>query len=288
MKFFCENLNLDQIAKSGQTFRWKKIPNANNDTAYLIPAFGKNIIISQCENEFEISCSEQEFEEIWKSYFDLDTDYAAVGEKILSSNDEFLINAYNYGRGIRILRQDPWEMIVTFVISQNNNIPRITKSVEMLCEALSSDEAQSSSEKLSAMSASTHGIITASDCMPPFPKADPTPSNFFENTNLGLGYRVPYLEGIFEYTKVNPDWINNLKKLNYEDAMSELLRHKGIGNKVANCICLFGLHHVDAFPIDTHIKQILAEHYPNGFDFKRYEGVAGIVQQYMFYYKLNI
>lgn len=68
--------------------------------------------------------------------------------------------------------------------------------------------------------------------------------------------------------------------------MNTLLERKGIGKKVANCICLFGLHHVEAFPIDTHVKQLLAEHYRDGFDFDRYEGVAGIIQQYLFYYEL--
>ena len=75
--------------------------------------------------------------------------------------------------------------------------------------------------------------------------------------------------------------------MTYDQAMEELLQRKGIGKKVANCICLFGLHHVEAFPIDTHVKQLLEKYYPKGFDFDRYRGVAGIIQQYLFYYELK-
>ena len=75
--------------------------------------------------------------------------------------------------------------------------------------------------------------------------------------------------------------------MDYEKAMKSLLERTGIGPKVANCICLFGLHHVDAFPVDTHVKQLLSKYYQNGFDFEYYKGVAGIIQQYLFYYELK-
>ncbi|MBR6004547.1 MAG: 8-oxoguanine DNA glycosylase, partial [Lachnospiraceae bacterium] len=74
--------------------------------------------------------------------------------------------------------------------------------------------------------------------------------------------------------------------MNYAEARTELLKHKGIGPKVADCICLFGLHHIDAFPIDTHVKQLLLKYYPNGFDHEYFKGVAGVIQQYLFYYEL--
>jgi N-glycosylase/DNA lyase len=92
---------------------------------------------------------------------------------------------------------------------------------------------------------------------------------------------------MYGYAAADPDFPGRLKAMDNEQALNELKQFKGIGNKVANCVCLYGLHQVDAFPIDTHIKQILKNHYPDGFDFERYEGVAGIVQQYMFYHKIN-
>ena len=103
---------------------------------------------------------------------------------------------------------------------------------------------------------------------------------------MGFGYRASYLSEIYSYTLKNPQWLDNLRKMSYDEAMDSLLERKGIGKKVANCICLFGLHHVDAFPIDTHVKQLLDKYYQDGFDFERYKGVAGIIQQYLVYYEL--
>ena len=254
-------MSLEQIAESGQCFRWKKI---ENDT-YVIPpigprcAGGKSLTITECGEEFVVSCSMDEWNSQWKNYFDFDTDYVAIGQKILASGDGHAIDCYNEGRGVRILRQELWEMIVTFLISQNNNIKRIRNSVEAICEQ-------------------NGGYF-------PYP-GDINPE-IFEQQNFGLGYRTAYLKAIYEYASMNPDWLDRLKKLPYEDAFESLRERLGIGPKVANCICLFGLHHVDAFPIDTHVKQLLTKYYPDGFDFEYYHGIAGIIQQYLFYYELK-
>ena len=106
---------------------------------------------------------------------------------------------------------------------------------------------------------------------------------------LGLGYRDKYIFRMAQRCtgQEGQEWLDLLQKSSYEDALALLLKEYGIGKKVADCICLFALHHVDAFPVDTHMKQILAAFYPEGFPFSRYEGYAGILQQYMFYYKLT-
>lgn len=254
-------MDLEQIAKSGQCFRWKELEK----NTYSVVAFGKRLEISQNGNKFSLNCSEDEWEKIWKVYFDIDTDYESIGEKILTSGDEYLINCYNNGKGVRILKQDLWEMIISYLISQNNNIPRIKKSIEMLCTSFG--------EK-------ADGDYT-------FPEAGKIKTDVISNKEFGLGYRDAYIREMCAYTLENKDWYSELYRLSYDKAFAELKSHLGIGPKVANCICLFGLHQVDAFPIDTHVKQILAAHYPNGFDFDRYKGVAGIVQQYMFYNKIN-
>lgn len=119
-----------------------------------------------------------------------------------------------------------------------------------------------------------------------FPKPLEVPDEVFDDRSMGFGYRAPYLKEIYEYGANNPGWLDNLRKMSYDEAMESLLSRKGIGKKVANCICLFGLHHVDAFPIDTHVKQLLDKYYSDGFDFERYKGVAGIIQQYLFYFEL--
>jgi len=251
------HLNLDQIAASGQCFRWRRIANIT----YEIPAFGKSLVITdKGEGEFELSCDEEEWKTVWKSYFDLDTDYDRIGKLIMESEDEYLKAAYRYGEGIRILRQDVWEMVITFLISQNNNISRIRNSVAALCERADVGH---------------------------FPKPGEVDTEIFYDRTLGLGYRSEYLDRMYRYGEEHPDFVDELKRMDYMDAFEFLKSFKGIGAKVANCICLFGLHQVDAFPIDTHIKQILAKNYPGGFDFERYAGVAGIVQQYMFYYDLH-
>jgi N-glycosylase/DNA lyase len=252
------HLNLDQIAESGQCFRWKKTA----DGTYEIPAFGRVLTISESgeSGEFTLDCDEKEWDSVWSRYFDMDTDYDRIASLIEESDDEYMKAAYIYGNGIRILRQDVWEMIITFLISQNNNIPRIRNSVAALC----------------SLSGDGH-----------FPQPGEVDSAVFYEKSMGLGYRSEYLDKMYAYGNEHPGFVAELEKMDFQTAFDFLKGFKGIGAKVANCICLFGLHHVDAFPVDTHIKQILAENYPDGFDFDRYTGVAGIVQQYMFYYDLK-
>ena len=148
-----------------------------------------------------------------------------------------------------------------------NNIKRITNSVELL---------------FIRCGRTLQGSMARYD----FPKPDEAGDEIFEDRSMGFGYRAAYLRELFEFARMTPDWLDNLKKMSYDEAMAELLKRKGIGKKVADCICLFGLHHVDAFPIDTHVKQLLNEYYKDGFDFEKYKGVAGIIQQYLFYYEL--
>lgn len=258
-----DNLDLKQIADSGQCFRWKN--TAENE--YTIVAYDRAVKITQSGNEFCFDCDEDDWNNIWKDYLDMDTDYAAIAKLIADGSDEHLKEAYAHGSGVRILKQDLWEMIVTFMISQNNNIKRITNSVDLLCTRCG--------QKIDGY----EGAYT-------FPKPGEVPHEVFEDRSMGFGYRAGYLDEIYDFALKNPGWLDNLRQMSYDEAMTSLLERKGIGRKVANCICLFGLHHVDAFPIDTHVKQLLDKYYSDGFDFERYNGVAGIIQQYLFYFEL--
>lgn len=254
-----DHFNVKQTAESGQCFRWKVI----DENTVSIPAFGKILTIKSLGNEkFELDCTEEEFKSLWSDYLDLDTDYCKIGELVYKSKDNHLIEAFERGCGIRILRQDLWEVIISFLISQNNNIPRIKGSIEAVCRAAD----------LPNMA---------------FPKPRQIDVNVFDDRSLGLGYRNVYLREMYEFAGENPEWLKKLKILSYEDARAELLRRKGIGPKVADCICLFGLHHIEAFPIDTHVKQLLAKYYGNGFDHEFFKGYAGVIQQYLFYYEIN-
>ena len=245
-----DHMNLHQIANSGQCFRWQQI----NDNTYKIPAFGKELIISQDGNTFILSCEEDEWNSLWRNYFDLDTDYNEVENIIMENNDDFLKVAYQFGSGIRILRQDLWEVIVSFIISQNNNIPRIRKSIQKLCDEVGGR----------------------------FPTNDELLQ--MDLSNKGLGYREEYIRNICSCSIFD---FGMLEGLTYEQSNEVLMSFKGIGKKVSACICLFGLHHLDAFPQDVHIKRIIDREYDGELPEWANSKYAGLFQQYIFYYSLN-
>ncbi len=266
MQVTINNMDLAQIANSGQCFRWNRL----DEGFYEIIAFDRYLTIRQQGNRFELSCDEDEWKNIWAGYLDMDTDYAAIGKMIGESGDDYLKEAYKYGSGIRILRQELWEVLISFIISQNNNIKRIRGSIEAIC----------SKAALPLLGDAPCGKYR-------FPGPTDIDGDFFNDRELGLGYRDEYLSKMYEYARTSDNFPERLKETGNREAFAELKSFKGIGDKVANCICLFGLHHIDAFPVDTHIRQILDRYYPSGFDLERYKGCAGIIQQYMFNYKLN-
>ncbi|MCR5399111.1 MAG: 8-oxoguanine DNA glycosylase [Lachnospiraceae bacterium] len=285
------HLNLRQIAESGQCFRWKSIDHktametygvpadivhdiddmhksdkgATAGDIYVIPPFGADqrnfgpLVMADMGDEFWSNADNVDWDGHWTEYFDMSTDYDDIERRIRASGDAHAKECYEFGRGIRILRQDLWEMMITFLISQNNNIGRIRNSVETIVMR--------------------HGGY--------FPRADEFDVGILNDKTVGLGYRAPYIKETVEKIKTSPNLLDELEVMNYEQAYDALTGYTGIGPKVANCICLFGLHHVEAFPVDTHVKQLLDRYYPNGFPYECYEGVAGIIQQYLFYYELK-
>ncbi len=303
MRLRIPHLDLKQIAGSGQCFRWKKIStdivcdadavhkydrsDVKGDT-YVIPSFGpkqrefaslKISLIDSGQDLFELSCNEIDWNGHWSKYLDMDTDYEDIKRRIYSSGDEHAIEAYDQGRGIRILRQDPWEMIITFLISQNNNITRITRSVEEICARHSRPDSSSGEGTYPKAAADSDALF--------FPRPEEFDLKILKDKSIGLGYRVPYIENAVKVFGESDTLLTELTEMTYEEAYETLVGFTGIGPKVANCICLFGLHHIEAFPIDTHVKQLLEKYYPKGFPYDRYEGVAGIIQQYLFYYELK-
>lgn len=247
-----DHMNLNQIANSGQCFRWQQI----DDNSYIIPAFGRELTISQDGDLFTLSCDESEGNSLWRNYFDLDTDYNEVEKIIMESNDDFLKAAYQFGSGIRILRQDLWEVIISFIISQNNNIPRIKKSIEKLCDEVGGKIPE------------CHEILN------------------MDLSNKGLGYRDKYLKDGASWWMWDGEYAEPRLR-HAKDPKKHLLEVKGIGNKVADCICLFGLHHLNSFPIDTHIKKIIDREYKGAMPEWIDSEYAGLFQQYIFYYELG-
>ena len=276
------DMDFEQIACSGQCFRMEKRDSEREVWSIFM---GEEYIEAvREEEEFLFSCEEETFQTIWAPYFDLKGDYAGY-KKQVDSNDSYLKEAVNYGWGVRILRQNLWEMLVTFLISQNNNIPRIRGSVNKLCQKFGTEK---TGKGLGVSLNGSWEEVGRSYVTFPEPKVIAS-AGLLQLADLGLGYRDKYIFAIAESLSrpEGEEWLSDLRKADYECAHAMLLEQYGIGKKVADCVCLFGLHHIGAFPVDTHVKQILTRYYPNGFPLKRYEGFAGILQQYMFFYKIS-
>lgn len=279
-----KNMDLGQLAKSGQCFRMRPAAEMEHGGIWSAAAGGQYVEIMQEGSHFLFSCEKDEFDGGWRSYFDMDTDYEAV-KRSVDPEDEYLQAAMAFGGGVRILRQDLWEMIITFLISQNNNISRIRNSVDALCAKFG--------EKKTGVGliVEPDGRVKEAEKMyDSFPEARAVAAGGPEGlAGLGLGYRDKYIWTMAEKCSGpgGAKWLDDLRAADYHTAHGMLTAEFGIGRKVADCICLFGLHHVEAFPVDTHVKQIVNAYYPGGFPLGRYQGYAGILQQYMFYYKLN-
>ena len=257
--------DIAQICDSGQCFRMEKI----DENRYSVIASGYYLEIMQEDKKCTFSCEEEEFEIFWRKYFDLDTDYGEYLKKI-NPNDKYLSTAGKFGRGIRILHQDLWETIVSFLISQQNNITRIRKCIQNICEKYGEERLNFRGEVYYT-----------------FPEADVLSK--LEDDELkacNLGYRSKYVVCTAKSIVAGEVDLEKVEKMSYRKSKGELLRLFGIGEKVADCICLFALHHLQSFPIDTHIRQVLDKHYKRGFPNRRYNGFQGVMQQYIFYYEL--
>lgn len=259
LTFELKDFDIEQIADSGQCFRMYHV----GEDTWEIFALDRFLKIQKKDGFHIFYCDRDEFDNFWFNYFDLQTDYGEIKKRILATNDEYLVEAVKFGSGLRILRQDLWEVIVSFIISQQNNIPRIKNCLKKLCEI--------------------NG------------RRFPTPSDFlnFRKADLDsvkLGYRKNYLLKISGSVSNDSFDLEKLKKMNYSEAMKYLKTLHGVGDKVANCISLFGLHQIEAFPIDVWIKKILEMRYHNDFSLERWnlQDIGGIVQQYMFFYERSL
>lgn len=259
-------IDLKQIAESGQCFRWKKICPGK----YFVISAGQAACFFQEKTGIRILCHEKD-EEYFRRYLDLDTDYGKVIEKI-DEKDDFLTGAAQMGRGIRILRQNLWEMIISFIISQRNNIPRIMKSIDALCEKLGEQIVfDYEGEHLVGYTFPSPEVIVGADL-----------------SEFKFGYREKYirqtaediLEGKFDLEEVK-DAVDEGKT---PEQVKEMLKQlKGVGEKVASCIQLFGLHQLELFPIDTWIAKVEKMYYNGHFPVEKYKDTAGIMQQYLFF-----
>ena len=250
----CNCLDLKQTLFCGQCFRFKEI---DNNTFEGI-AENRYVRLTQLKDGIEIESEEKDLP-FWKSYFDLELDYGRLIERF--SLDETLKRACE-GRKIRVLKQAPFETLISFIISQNNNIKRIAGIIDRLCESFG--------EKIEGGCA-----FPTAKAMSGLSEEDLAP--------LRAGFRAKYI--IDAVKKVNSGEVDfeKIQKLPDDEAREALKVMKGVGDKVADCVLLFGLHRLAAVPKDVWIKRINAHYYPNGYPDCMGE-YAGIAQQYLFDY----
>lgn len=256
------NFDIEQIANSGQVFRVTK-----EEKGYRFLSKDKSIYINQKNNNISFNCSLEDYKDYWEEYFDLNTNYEDILNKI-NSNDEFLQKCYFYGNGIRILKQDLFETIISFIISQRKSIPAIKSCIETLCK------------KFGKLQIDVYGKKYYS-----FPTyEDLKEISLNDLQGLSLGYRDKYIYQLIRDLHSNQLNLIRLKKNTKEEQEKKLLEIYGVGKKVMNCISLFSLHNLNAFPIDIWIQRILDEKYEGTFPYTEYQG---LLQQYIFFYALN-
>ena len=253
-----KDFDIRKIAESGQCFRMNEVEKDQ----WLCIALDRVLLVSPVCGGYSFSCGPEEYEAFWEDYFDLRTDYSAI-RRAIDPEDEYLLNAAKAGEGIRILRQDPWEMLITFIISQRKNIPAIKASVEAICRLFGEDLG--------------FGIYAF-----PTPEALAWASED-QLKGCSLGYRVPYIMEAARMVSSGELDLAAIAAQSDEELLQTLQTVYGVGCKVANCVSLFGYHRIGAFPVDVWIKRVVDEHYSGAFPLERYEGFAGVLQQYMFY-----
>ena len=264
-------LDMKKIAESGQIFRFNVY-----DDEYSLVAGDKLLFIKEDDDGYILSCSKSEFEEFWTDYFDLRLDYSDF-EKNIPADDLFLTNAAEYSYGIRILNQDKWEMLISFIISQRKSIPAIKSSIEKL--------AKTYGKKIDMQVPDFIKNIDKNSEFFAFPTPKTLADASLDDLNAcSLGYRSPYIEASAKAVYRGDIDLEALSKLDDNELLAALMSLKGVGIKVANCVALFGYHRIAAFPIDVWIKRMIDEHYDGEFPLKLYDGYAGVIQQYIFYY----
>lgn len=264
------NFDPKHIFECGQAFRWK----VEDDNSYTTIAYGKVLNVKRENNDIIMNNTNlDDFYNIWYNYFDLGRDYDEIKEEL--SKDPILKEAIRFGEGIRILNQEPFETIISFIISANNQIPRIKKSIELI--------SRNYGEKI-------EGTEYYS-----FPKAEKLAEAKPEDLKkiCRVGFRA---ERIVETSKIIASGgldINKIYELPKEEGKELLLKLPGVGNKVSECILLFAFKKTDAFPVDVWVKRVMEFFYlKEGTDVKLigdygaklFGSLAGFAQQYLFYY----
>jgi len=280
-----DDFNLDKITNSGQAFRIKLFEDGTyrfvtEDHILYIKAdnkANKKADINADENAgtghyiIEMFCGStpapaDEWNSVWVPYFDLDRSYSGI-RALVPAGDAYMKQAADYGIGLRILKQNPWEMLITFIISQRKNIPAIKESVEKICKAYGKS------------------VTTPYEAFYLFPSAEEMSAATLEELRkCSLGYRDTYILDAVDKVMSKSLILEALGDNDYDTIFNALLEVRGVGAKVSNCICLFAYAQFSAAPVDTWIAKVIDRYYEGINPFPSYGDVAGIMQQYIFYY----
>ena len=245
-----DDLELDDVLDTGQAFRWDRI----GENAYFGHCLDHALEISGTKGRFVLKdTTEEVFLNVWYPYFDLGTDYSALRE--IYSKDKTLCAACEFSRGIRLLRQDSWEALVSFIFSSNNNITRIKGIIARLAEHYGHFP---TAKELSIETVDSLGYLRS-------------------------GFRAKYIIDAAQKVASGEVDLEAVAKMPYEQAKAELMKIKGVGPKVADCVLLCGMYKAEAFPIDVWMKRVMEEYYSDGFPAEFYE-TQGIAQLYLFNY----
>ena len=256
ISFSDEPFSPDVTFESGQCFRWRK--NAQN---YCGIVAGQVLTLTVDATAIELSgASEQTDQTFWRHYFSLDLDYAAIREE-LSALHPFMAQAISFSPGLRLLRQDPWETLCSFLISQNNHIPRIKGIIDRFCAQFGQPLKK---DRFSFPTAAQIAGLSPEDLAP-----------------LRCGYRAKYLIDAAEHVASGQLDLAEIAQLPLPQARTQLQTIQGVGPKVAECVLLYGMGRWEAFPVDVWIKRVMTAYFPGktAAFFGRY---AGIAQQYLF------
>ena len=296
--------SLEDTLECGQCFRYvrtdtdreggEEYPNGYRE--YMTVAYGKLIFVGQ-RNRSELifyGMDDESFDSVAVPYFALDTDYAAIKRDITErSGSEFLKCAARAASGIRILRQEPWETVFSFIVSQNNNIPRIRKIIREMSAAYGENLAEKCGVKVCPVSSSGEAPMPEKCRSCGLCYSFPTPADIVGAPDLMLpskpGFRYKYILDAASKISSSEVDIEMIKSASsYDITVRELSKILGIGLKVASCAALFGFYNLDAFPIDVWMKRAIDEHFGGSLDHKKFGKYAGVAQQYIFHYIRNL
>lgn len=289
-------MSLQDTLECGQAFRYEPVVKEDNYVEYLTVAYGRLINVGQ-EKAGELIFFDEmtkEYEECVGRYFRFDTDFEEIRMDVLAKTDsQWLKNASENAKGIVILRQEPWEVLFSFIVSQNNNIPRIRKIIRSVCAEYGENLAITEGRKCCP--------INAEGCYPGCEKCKgcgicysfPTPGQILENPERLLpshpGFRYKYLMDAADKVYSGKVDLNEIyERGSYDYTLEKLKEILGVGDKVASCAALFGFGNLEAFPIDVWMKRAIDEYFDGNLDHKALGKYAGVAQQYIFHYIRNL